>query len=47
VLVEHAAGNARAARFHEREGWAVGRTEKAKSGDPRATVVWRRFDLED
>ena len=47
VLVEHFAENKRAARFYEREGWLVVRTEAAMSGDPRGTVVWRRLDLED
>jgi ribosomal protein S18 acetylase RimI-like enzyme len=45
VLVEHFAQNTRAARFYEREGWGVVRTEAPKSGDPRATVVWRRLEL--
>ncbi|GAA5163982.1 N-acetyltransferase [Ornithinimicrobium tianjinense] len=43
VLVEHFAGNTKAARFYEREGWAVVRTEASRSGDPAAAIVWRRF----
>jgi ribosomal protein S18 acetylase RimI-like enzyme len=45
VLVEHVAGNARAAAFYERQGFEVVRTEPARSGDPAAAVVWRRLDL--
>ena len=45
VLVEHVAGNERAGRFYEREGFAVVRTEPAASGDPRSAVVWRRLEL--
>lgn len=47
VLVEHFAGNVRAGKFYEREGWAVVRTETSSSGDPAAAVVWRRLDVND
>ena len=46
VLVEHFAGNTRAARFYEREGWTVVRTEASRGGDPNAAVVWRRLALD-
>lgn len=46
VLVEHFAGNTRAGRFYQREGFDVVRTEDASSGDPNAAVVWRRRDLD-
>lgn len=46
VLVEHFAGNRKAAEFYEREGWTVVRTEAARSGDPRAAVVWRRLAVQ-
>ena len=45
VLVEHFAGNIRAGRFYEREGFAVVGTQPAGSGDPKAAVVWRRAEL--
>ncbi len=45
VLVEHFAANARAGTFYEREGFEVIRSDPGSSGDPRATVVWRRLDL--
>ena len=43
VLVEHFAENTEAARFYEREGWAVVRTEASRSSDPAAAIVWRRL----
>lgn len=46
VLVEHFAGNTKAADFYERHGWRVVRTEAARSGDPHAAVVWRRLAYE-
>lgn len=45
VLVEHFAGNTRAAAFYDREGFRVLRTDPAASGDPAAAVVWRIRDL--
>lgn len=45
VLVEHFAGNTRAGTFYEREGFTVVNTEPARSGDPKAAVVWRRLEL--
>jgi hypothetical protein len=45
VLVEHVAGNTRATRFYEREGFVVVGKEAARSGDPNAAVVWRRLEL--
>jgi ribosomal protein S18 acetylase RimI-like enzyme len=45
VLVEHFAGNTRAGRFYEREGFVVVRVEPASSGNPGAAVVWRRLEL--
>ncbi len=41
VLLEHFAGNTRAAAFYARQGFDVVRTEPAASGDPAAAVVWR------
>lgn len=46
VDVEHFAGNSAAARFYEREGFVVTRTEPAPPGAPPAhAVVWRRRPL--
>jgi ribosomal protein S18 acetylase RimI-like enzyme len=45
VLVEHVAGNTRAGRFYEREGFAIVRTEPARSGNPGGAIVWRRLEL--
>ncbi len=45
VLVEHVAGNTRAAAFYDREGFQVVRVDPARSGDPSAAVVWRRREL--
>jgi len=45
VLVEHFAGNTKAAKFYEREGWTVVSIEPSRSGDPNAAVVWRRTTL--
>jgi ribosomal protein S18 acetylase RimI-like enzyme len=45
VIVEHFAGNTRAAAFYDREGFDVVRTDAAASGDPAADVVWRSRDL--
>lgn len=43
VDVEHFAGNTRAARFYEREGFSVLRVEPAPVGTPPGgAVVWRR-----
>lgn len=42
VLVEHLAGNTRAAAFYEREGFTVLRVEPDSGGDRVADVVWRR-----
>lgn len=46
VMVEHVAGNHRAAAFYEREGFRHLRTEPAASGDPAAATVWRVRALE-
>jgi hypothetical protein len=46
VLVEHFAGNTKAAKFYEREGWTVVSTEPSRSGDPNAAVIWRRVTLD-
>lgn len=45
VLVEHIAGNVRAAAFYEREGFTVLRVEPDPGRDPVADVVWRRREL--
>jgi len=46
VVVEHFAGNTSAARFYEREGFRVIRTDPAPSGQsPAAAIVWRRLQL--
>lgn len=45
VLVEHFAGNTRAAAFYQREGFRVVRLVPSASGDPAAAVVWRTRDL--
>lgn len=45
VMLEHFAGNTRAAAFYQREGFEVVRIEPAASGDPSAAVVWRCRDL--
>lgn len=47
VLVEHFAGNRRAAAFYEREGFVHLRTDPAPSGDPAADQVWRVRQLTD
>lgn len=41
VVLEHVAGNVRAAAFYEREGFRHLRTDPAASGDPAAATVWR------
>lgn len=41
VLLEHMAGNTRAAAFYEREGFRHLRTDPAPNGDPAAATVWR------
>ncbi|HLS39451.1 MAG TPA: GNAT family N-acetyltransferase [Ornithinicoccus sp.] len=46
VFVEHFAGNTGAAAFYERLGWKVERTVPARSGDPNAAVVWRRYTFD-
>jgi ribosomal protein S18 acetylase RimI-like enzyme len=46
VILEHFAGNERAAAFYEREGFEHLRTDPAASGDPAAATVWRVLDLE-
>lgn len=45
VILEHFAGNERAAAFYEREGFVHLRTDPAASGDPAAATVWRALDL--
>jgi hypothetical protein len=45
VLLEHVAGNDRAAAFDEREGFVQLRTAPAASGDPAAATVWRVHSL--
>jgi len=45
VILEHFAGNERAAVFREREGFVHLRTDPAVSGDPAAATVWRVLDL--
>ncbi len=46
VEVEHFAGNTRAAKFYEREGFEVIRTDPATSERaPGNTIVWRRLQL--
>ncbi|WP_030485529.1 GNAT family N-acetyltransferase [Nocardioides aequoreus] len=46
VHVEHFAGNAGAARFYEREGFEVVRTDPpSPGGSPGSAVVWRRRRL--
>ncbi len=46
VDVEHFAGNVGAAKFYDREGFAVIRTDPAPSGEsPNAAIVWRRLPL--
>ena len=46
VDVEHFAGNTSAARFYEREGFEVIRTDPAPSDQsPDAAIVWRRLQL--
>lgn len=46
VDVEHFAGNTRAAKFYEREGFKVIRTEPAPTGQsPNSAIVWRRRQL--
>lgn len=47
VVLEHFAGNHDAARFYEREGFRVVRTDTAASGDPNAATVWRSLHLDD
>lgn len=45
VLLEHFAGNERAADFYAREGFVHLRTEPAASGDPSAATEWRVLEL--
>lgn len=46
VDVEHFAGNLRAARFYEREGFEVLRTDPPATGEsPSSAIVWRRRRL--
>lgn len=46
IDVEHFAGNTRAAKFYEREGFKVIRTEPAPTGEsPNGAIVWRRRQL--
>src|SRR3954467_15280552 len=46
VDVEHFAGNAGAAKFYEREGFTVIRTDPARSGESaNSAIVWRRLAL--
>lgn len=46
VILEHFAGNHRAADFYEREGFAHLRTDPSPSGEPAAATVWRARDRE-
>ena len=41
VILEHFAGNKRAATFYEREGFTVRRVEPSPTGVPALGVVWR------
>lgn len=46
VEVEHFAGNTSAAKFYEREGFEVIRTDPAGSDrSPGSAIVWRRLEL--
>lgn len=45
VLLEHFAGNERAAAFYEREGFVHLRTDPSASGEPAAATVWRVLEL--
>ncbi len=46
VDVEHFAGNTRAAKFYEREGFEVIRTDPVTAGElPNDAIVWRRRQL--
>lgn len=46
VDVEHFAGNSRAAKFYEREGFEVIRAEPPPTGEsPSCAIVWRRRQL--
>lgn len=45
IVLEHFAGNRRAAAFYEREGFVHLRTDPAANGDPAAATVWRARDL--
>jgi len=45
LQVEHFAGNERAGRFYEREGFQVERVDKSPSGNVNANVVWRHLEL--
>ncbi|WP_336921606.1 GNAT family N-acetyltransferase [Aquipuribacter sp. SD81] len=45
LLLEHFAGNTRAAAFYEREGFRVVRVDADPDGRPEADVVWRARDL--
>ena len=46
VHVEHFAGNTRAAKFYEREGFTVIRTDPAPTGEsPNSAIIWRRRQL--
>jgi ribosomal protein S18 acetylase RimI-like enzyme len=46
LVLEHLAGNERAAAFYEREGFVHLRTDPAPSGDPAAAIVWRVLNLD-
>jgi ribosomal protein S18 acetylase RimI-like enzyme len=46
VDVEHFSGNTRAAKFYEREGFKVIRTDPSPTGEsPNSAIVWRRRQL--
>ena len=46
VDLEHFAGNTRAAKFYEREGFKVIRTDPPPTGEsPNSAIVWRRRQL--
>ena len=46
VDVEHFAGNTRAAKFYEREGFKIIRTDPPPTGEsPNSAIVWRRRQL--
>lgn len=47
VDVEHFAGNTRAAKFYEREGFKVIRTDPPPTGESQnSAIVWRRSQLQ-